>query len=154
VIVPLLSASVAADTTGAAKLVSLMLDGHPVDGVPLTAGRQLAVGAIALTTNVLVFTVLSCQLPCQIDRKTTGSGGVLGRSVPSGHARTRHRTGGSLGSSTTCISHTRIWSRSALGRFDAEEAGEGPMASQSMIALAVTVVVISRVINILPTPSG
>src|SRR5690349_16071988 len=70
VILGLLSVLVAANTAGAANLVSLVLDGHPVDGVPLTAGRLLAAGAIALTTNVLVFSLMYWQ----IDR-----GGPTGR---------------------------------------------------------------------------
>jgi hypothetical protein len=155
VIVGLLSALVAANTAGAANLVSLVLDGHPVDGVPLTAGRLLAAGAIALTTNVLVFSLLYWQL----DRGGPTGRGQAAAAYPDflfpqdtpGLAPDRWvpRFPDYL-----YLAYTNLVAFSPADTVPLTRRAKGLMALQSMIALAVIAVVISRVINILPTPSG
>ena len=51
-----------ANAAAAARLVSLVLDGHPVDGVPLTADRILVAAALVLLTNVVTFGLLYWQV--------------------------------------------------------------------------------------------
>ena len=51
-----------ANATAAARLVTLVLDGDPVDGVPLTAARILVATALVLLTNVVTFGLLYRQV--------------------------------------------------------------------------------------------
>lgn len=51
-----------ASAGAAARLVTLVLNGHPVDGVPLTAGRILLATALVLLTNVATFGLLYWQV--------------------------------------------------------------------------------------------
>jgi hypothetical protein len=51
-----------ANAAAATRLVTLVLDGHPVDGVRLTVGRILVAAALVLLTNVVTFGLLSWQV--------------------------------------------------------------------------------------------
>ncbi|MFL6223343.1 MAG: hypothetical protein ACJ75K_11055 [Actinomycetes bacterium] len=51
-----------ASAGAAARLVTLVLNAHPVDGVPLTAGRILVATVLVLLTNVVTFGLLYWQV--------------------------------------------------------------------------------------------
>ncbi len=155
-ILALLSVLVVANAVGAAHLVALALDGRPVDGAALTAGRLLVAGTLALTTNVLTFALLYWQ----VDR-----GGPAGRAqhealfpdfqfpqdcdaelAPAGWTP---RFADYL-----YLAYTNLVAFSPTDAMPLTRRAKGLMTLQSVIALGVIVVVVSRVINILPTPSS
>jgi hypothetical protein len=143
-----------ANTVGAGRLVALVLNGHSVDGVPLTADRLLVAGALALTTNMFTFALLywqvdgggpdmrarerahhpDFQFPQTLDMELGGPDWIP-------------RFGDYL-----YLAYTNLISFSPADAAPLTGRAKALMALQSLIALAVIVVVLSRVINILPTP--
>jgi hypothetical protein len=147
---------VAANTFGAARLVALVLNGHQVDGSPLTADRLLVAGGLALVTNMSTFALLYWQVD---------GGGPYRRArgpvhrpdfqfpqtldMELGGPEWMPRFGDYLFLAyTTLVSFAPADASPLTGR------AKALMALQSVIALSVIVVVLSRVINILPTPPG
>ena len=155
-ILTLLSVLAVANTAGAAHLVALVLDGRPVDGAPLTAGRLLVAGTLALTTNVLTFALLYWQ----VDR-----GGPASRVGGDTHypdfqfpqdsdARLAPAGWSPRFADYLYLAYTNLVAFSPTDTLPLTRRAKGLMALQSVIALGVIVVVVSRVINILPTPSS
>ncbi|MGV1008123.1 MAG: hypothetical protein ACOYBY_05905 [Dermatophilaceae bacterium] len=152
----LLSILAVANTAGAAHLVALALDGRPVDGAALTAGRLLVAGALAVSTNVLTFALLYWQVDRGGPAARAGDDGRLPDfQFPQDSDRLLApadwvpRYGDYL-----YVAYTNLVAFSPTDTNPLTQRAKALMALQSMIALAVIVVVLSRVINILPTPSG
>lgn len=147
---------VGANTVGAGRLVALVLNGHQVDGTPLTADRLLVAGALALTTNMFTFALLYWQVD--------GGGPNMRAREPAHHPDFQFpqtldmelggpdwipRFGDYL-----YLAYTNLISFSPADAAPLTGRAKALMALQSLIALAVIVVVLSRVINILPTPAN
>ena len=144
-----------ANTVGAARLVALVLNGHSVDGVPLTADRLLVAGALALTTNMFTFALLYWQVD--------GGGPDTRAREPAHHPDFQfpQTLDMELGGPDWVphfgdylyLAYTNLISFSPADSSPLTGRAKALMALQSLIALAVIVVVLSRVINILPTPA-
>lgn len=156
VILALFGVLVLANAFGAARLVAIVLSGHRVDGTTLTAGRLLVAGALVMTTNIITFALLYWELD---------SGGPVGRAgatakypdfqfpqtsqeglappdwVPRFH-------------DYLYVAFTNLVSFSPTDTMPLTGRAKGLMTLQSLISLGVLVVVISRVINILPSPDA
>jgi hypothetical protein len=144
---------VAANAFAAGRLVTLTLDNGAVDGVALTASRLLVAAGLLLLANVVTFALLYWQLD---------GGGPSGRvetpaplpdlqfpqTLPQGLAAPgwRPRFGDHL-----YVAFTNVVAFSPTDTMPLTLRGKGLMALQSMISLGVLVVVLSRVINILPS---
>ena len=153
VVLSLFGLLVAANGIAAARLVSLVLNNRTIGGVPLTAPRLLVAAALILLTNVVTFGLLYWQLD---------GGGPAGRvSQPPPYpdfqfpqtqdtglapAGWRPHFGDHL-----YVSFTNVVAFSPTDTLPLTLRVKGLMTLQSMISLAVVVVVLSRVINILPT---
>ena len=144
---------VVANAVAAARLVSLVLDNHEVDGVPPTVGRLLVAAILILFANVVTFGLLYWQLD---------GGGPAGRiavhapfpdfqfpqTATQGLAAAdwRPQFGDYL-----YVAFTNVVAFSPTDTLPLTLRGKGLMALQSVISLGVLVVVLARVINILPT---
>ena len=147
---------VGANTVGAGRLVSLVLDGHPVDGSALTANRLLVAGALALSTNMFTFALLYWQLD--------GGGPWTRARGPAQRPDFQfpQTLDPDLGGPDwnphfgdyLYLAFTNLISFSLADAAPLTGRAKALMALQSLIALAVIVVVLSRVINILPAPAG
>ena len=142
-----------ANAAAAARLVTLVLDNHRVDGVPLTAERILVATALVLLTNVVTFGLLYWQVD--------GGGPALRLAEPppfpdfqfpqtltEGLAAPgwRPRFGDYL-----YVAFTNVVAFSPTDTLPLTLRVKALMALQSLISLSVLVVVLSRVINILPS---
>ena len=143
---------VVANAGAAVRLVTLVLDNGKVAGVVLTADRLLVAAGLVLLANVVDFALLYWQLD---------GGGPAGRVAESppfpdfqfpqtgteGLAAPgwRPRFGDHL-----YLAFTNIVAFSPTDTLPLTLRAKGLMAVQSVISLAVIVVVLSRVINILP----
>jgi hypothetical protein len=152
IILFLLGLLILANASAAVRLVVLVLDGGKVDGAALTANRLLVAGALVLTTNVITFGLLYWQLD---------SGGPAGRAVdpmpypdfqfPQTVAKGlaapgwRPRFADHL-----YLAYTNVVAFSPTDTMPLTSRAKALMALQSLISLAVVVVVLARVINILP----
>ena len=137
----------------AARLVSLVLDGHPVDGVPLTANRILVAAALVLLTNVVTFALLYWQV----------DGGGPARRVAEPPPFPDFQFPQTLGEGLAApgwrphfgdhlyVAFTNVVAFSPTDTMPLTLRVKALMALQSLISLSVLVVVLSRVINILPT---
>jgi hypothetical protein len=153
VVLTLFGALIVANAAAAARLVVLVLDGGKVDGVALTANRLLIAGALVLFTNVITFGVLYWQLDL---------GGPPGRVVDpmpypdfqfpqmaiSGLAAPNWRP---RFIDYLYLAYTNIVAFSPTDTMPLTGRAKALMTTQSLISLAVLVVVLARVINILPT---
>jgi hypothetical protein len=142
-----------ANAGAAARLVSLVLDNHKVDGVAPTVGRLLVAAALILFANVVTFGLLYWQLdgagpagrvavPAQFPDFQFPQTGTTGLAA----ADWRPRFGDYL-----YVAFTNVVAFSPTDTLPLTLRVKGLMALQSLISLGVLVVVISRVINILPT---
>jgi uncharacterized membrane protein len=143
---------VVANAGAAARLVTLVLDNGKVEGVVLTAERLLVAAGLILLANVVIFALLYWELD---------GGGPTGRvaepapfpdfqfpqTATEGLAAPgwRPRFGDHL-----YLAFTNIVAFSPTDTLPLTLRVKGLMALQSVISLAVIVVVLSRVINILP----
>jgi uncharacterized membrane protein len=142
-----------ANTAAAARLVVLVLDGGKVDGVALTANRLLVAGALVLATNVITFGLLYWQLD---------SGGPAGRVAdPMAYPDFQFPQTATTGLAAPgwrprfpdhlYLAFTNVVAFSPTDTMPLTGRAKALMALQSLISLAVLVVVLARVINILPT---
>jgi hypothetical protein len=133
----------------AARLVSLVLDNHKVDGVAPTVGRLLVAASLILFANVVTFGLLYWQLdgggpagrvamPAQFPDFQFPQTGTPGLAA----ADWRPRFGDYL-----YVAFTNVVAFSPTDSMPLTFRGKGLMAVQSVISLGVLVVVI----NILPT---
>jgi hypothetical protein len=137
---------VLSNAAAAVRLVLLVLDGGTVDGVPLSARRLLVAGALVLTTNIITFGLLYWQLD---------SGGPAGRAmdpVPYPDFQfPQTATSGLTAPGWQPRFHDHLYlAFSPTDTVPLTARAKTLMGLQSVISLAVLVVVLARVINILP----
>jgi uncharacterized membrane protein len=145
---------IVANAFAAARLVVLVLDGGKLDGVALSANRLLIAGSLVLMANVITFGLLYWQLD---------SGGPAGRAgdpvqpYPDFQFPQTATTGlAALGwrprfPDYLYLAFTSTVAFSPTDTMPLTTRAKALMALQSLISLAVLVVVLARVINILPT---
>jgi uncharacterized membrane protein len=142
-----------ANASAAVRLVVLVLDGGKVDGVALSANRLLVAGALVLITNVITFGLVYWQLD---------SGGPAGRAVdPLPYPDFQFPQTATKGLAAPgwqprfpdhlYLAFTNVVAFSPTDTMPLTSRAKALMALQSLISLAVLVVVLARVINILPT---
>ena len=142
-----------ANAAAAARLVVLVLDGGKVDGVALTADRLLVAGALVLGTNVITFGLLYWQLD---------GGGPIGRAAdPMPYPDFQFPQTATTGLAAPgwrprfpdhlYVAFTNVVAFSPTDTMPLTVRAKALMAMQSLISVAVLVVVLARVINILPT---
>ncbi len=153
IVLALFGVLVVANAAATIRLVVLVLDGGKVDGSALTPQRLLIAGALVLTTNVITFALLYWQLD---------GGGPAGRiRDPAPYPDFQFPQTGTTGlaapgwqprfSDYLYLAFTSVLAFSPTDTMPLVGRAKGLMAVQSMISLAVLVVVLARVINILPT---
>jgi hypothetical protein len=142
-----------ANAAAAARLVALVLDNHSVDGSPLTAGRILVAAGLVLLTNVVTFALLYWQEdgggPAQrVAEPPPFPDFQFPQTLTEGLAAPGWRP---LFGDYLYVAFTNVAAFSPTDTLPLTLRVKALMALQSLIALAVLVVVLSRVINILPT---
>ena len=152
-VIALFAVLVVANTAAAARLVSLVLDNHKVDGVAPTVDRLLIAAVLILFANVVTFGLLYWQLD---------GGGPAGRiAVPAQFPDFQFPQTGTPGLAAAdwrphfgdylYVAFTNVVAFSPTDTMPLTLRVKGLMGVQSVISLGVLVVVVSRVINILPT---
>ena len=144
---------IAANAVAAARLVVLVLDGGKVDGVALTANRLLIAGSIVLLANVITFGLLYWLLD------SGGPAGRAGDTVPYSDFQFPQTVTAGLAApgwqprfpDHLYVAFTSAVAFSPTDTMPLTTRAKALMALQSLISLAVIVVVLSRVINILPS---
>ena len=142
-----------ANAAATIRLVLLVLDGGKVDGSALTPDRLLIAGGLVLTMNVITFALLYWQLD---------GGGPAGRvedSAPYPDFQFPQTATSGLAApgwqprfhDYLYVAFTSVLAFSPTDTMPLVGRAKGLMAIQSVISLSVLVVVLSRVINILPT---
>ena len=144
---------IVANTLAATRLVVVVLHGSTVAGLPPTAGRLLVAGAMVLATNVVTFGLMYWQLD--------GGGPDARLAVPAPYPDFQFPQTGTEGlappgwqphfADHLYVSFTNLVGFSPADTNPLTRRVKGLMAVQSMISLAVLVVVLARVINILPS---
>jgi uncharacterized membrane protein len=153
VVLTLFGALIVANAGAAARLVVLVLDGGKVDGVALTANRLLVAGALVLFTNVITFGMLYWQLDL---------GGPAGRVVdPMPYPDFQFPQTATPGLAAPnwrprffdylYLAYTNIVAFSPTDTMPLTGRAKALMTLQSLVSVAVLVVVLARVINILPS---
>lgn len=154
VILALFGFLIGANTAAAVRLVILTLgDAHNVDGAPLSAARLLITATTALATNIVTFALLYWQID---------GGGPVGRvTTPAPYPDFQFPQTQSSGlappgwhpqfADHLYLAFTNVVAFSPTDTMPLTTRAKGLMALQSVIALGVLVVVLSRVINILPS---
>ena len=151
-ILSLFAVLVTANSAAAARLVVVVLRPTPTGGTPPSVTRLLVGAGIVLATNIVTFGLLYWQLD---------GGGPSGRLM---HSKTypdfQFPQTGAAGLAPPdwqprfhdhlYLAYTNVVAFSPTDTLPLTRRVKGLMAIQSMISLAVLVVVISRVINILP----
>lgn len=153
VVLALLGVLILANAGAAARLVDLVLDGGKVNGVALTAGRLLVAGALVLFTNVITFGVLYWELDL---------GGPAGRvadrmaypdfqfpQIATPRLAAPNWRPHFL--DYLYVAYTNIVAFSPTDTMPLTGRAKALMALQSLVSVAVLVVVLARVINILPS---
>jgi hypothetical protein len=151
-ILSLFAVLVLANTAAAVRLVTLILRSTPKGRTPPTVTQLLIGAAIVLTTNIVTFALLYWQVD---------GGGPSGRLV-----RARPYPDFQFPQTSTeglappdwqprfqdhlYVAYTNLVAFSPTDALPLTHRAKGLMAIQSLISLAVLVVVVSRVINILP----
>jgi len=144
---------VAANAGAAGRLVTLVLRDGEVDGVALTAGRLLVAASLVLLVNVVTFALLYWQLdgggpaaraaePPPFPDFQFPQTGTEGLAAPGW----RPRFGDHL-----YLAFTNLLAFSPTDTLPLTLRAKALMALQSLISVGVLVVVLSRVINILPS---
>ena len=152
-ILSLFAVLVVANSAAAARLVVVVLRTPPTGHAPPTVTQLLVGTGIVLATNIVTFGLLYWQLD---------SGGPSGRLVHSKrHPDFQFPQTGTEGLAPPgwqprfqdhlYLAYTNVVAFSPTDTLPLTHRAKGLMAIQSMISLAVLVVVISRVINILPS---
>ena len=152
-ILSLFAVLVLANSAAAARLVVVVLRTTPKGEAPPTVTQLLVGAAIALATNIVTFGLLYWQLD---------SGGPSGRMTHSqpypdfqfpqtGPERLAPPGWQPRFQDHLYVAYTNVVAFSPTDTLPLTHRVKGLMAIQSMVALAVLVVVLSRVINILPS---
>ncbi len=151
-ILSLFAVLVLANTTAATRLVVLVLRSTPKGEAPPTVTQLLVAAAIVLATNVVTFGLLYWQID------SGGPRGRLSRAVPYPDFQFPQTCTEGLAPPNwqprfpdhLYVAFTNVVAFSPTDTLPLTHRAKGLMAIQSMISLAVLVVVLSRVINILP----
>jgi uncharacterized membrane protein len=151
-ILVLFSVLIVANAVAAGRLVVLVLDGGKVDGVALTATRLLAAASLVLLANVITFGLLYWQFDGD------GPAGRAGDPVRYPDFQFPQTTTTGLAASSwqptfpdyLYVAFTTVVAFSPTDTLPLTVRAKALMAFQSLISLAVIVVVLARVINILP----
>jgi hypothetical protein len=144
---------VAANAFAAGRLVNLVLSSGKIDGVTPPATRLLTAGALVIVTNMITFGLLYWQLD---------SGGPVARvahRVPWPDFQFPQTSAPDLSSPDwrpryadyLFVAYTNVFAFSPTDTMPLTRRAKGLMTLQSMISVAVGVVVIARVINVLPS---
>lgn len=152
-ILSLFTVLILANTTAAVRLVALVLRSTPKGQTPPTVTQLLVGAAITLATNIVTFGLMFWQVD---------SGGPSGRLLrPAPYPDFQFPQTGTEGLAPPnwqprfqdhlYLAFTNVVAFSPTDTLPLTHRAKGLMAIQSMISLAVLVVVISRVINILPS---
>jgi hypothetical protein len=152
VVLALVGALVVANAVAAARLVTLVLDDGDVDGVALSAGRLLVAATLVLVANVVTFAFVYWQLD---------GGGPAGRiAAPAPFPDFQFPQTGTQGLAAPgwqprfgdhlYLAFTNLVAFSPTDAMPLTLRAKGLMALQSLVSLAVLVVVLARVINLLP----
>ena len=144
---------IAANTTAAVRLVALVLRSTPRGETPPTVTQLLVGAAITLATNIVTFGLLYWQID------SGGPSGRLTHPTPYPDFQFPQTATAGLAPPTwqprfpdhLYVAFTNVVAFSPTDTLPLTHRAKGLMAVQSMISLAVLVVVISRVINILPS---
>lgn len=151
-ILSLFAVLIIANTAAATRLVTLVLRSTPKGEAPPTVTQLLVAAAIALATNIVTFGLLYWQVdgggPTERLARSARypdfqfpQTGTEGLAPPSWQPRFQDHL---------YVAFTNVVAFSPTDTLPLTHRVKGLMAIQSMISLAVLVVVISRVINILP----
>jgi uncharacterized membrane protein len=149
----LFSLLILANAVAAVRLVVLVLDGGKVDGIMLTAGRLLIAASLVLMANVISFGLLYWQFDSGGPAGRAGDGlrypdfqfpqtGTAGLAAPGWRPTFPDHL---------YLAFTTVVAFSPTDTLPLTTRAKALMALQSLISLAVIVVVLARVINILPT---
>jgi uncharacterized membrane protein len=152
-ILTLFGALIVANASAATRLVVLVLGDGKVDGVALTANRLLVAGALVLSTNVITFGLMYWQLDL---------GGPAGRVIdPMPYPDFQFPQTATAGLAAPnwrprfldylYLAYTNIVAFSPTDTMPLTGRAKALMTLQSLVSVAVLVVVLARVINILPT---
>jgi uncharacterized membrane protein len=152
-VLSLVGVLILANAAAAARLVVLVLDGGKVDGVALSANRLLVAGTLVLATNVITFGLAYWQL---------NGGGPTGRAAdPMPYPDFQFPQTATAGLAAPgwrprfldhlYLAFTNVVAFSPTDTMPLTGRAKALMALQSLISVAVLVVVLARVINILPT---
>jgi hypothetical protein len=144
---------VVANAAGAFRLVGLVLGSGKIDGVELTANRLLIAGALVLMTNIITFGLLYWQID---------GGGPAGRAAdPKPYPDFQFPQTVTSGLAAPgwlprfpdhlYVAFTNLVAFSPTDTMPLTVRAKALMALQSIISVAVLVVVLARVINILPS---
>lgn len=153
VVLSLFSLLIVANAAAAVRLVLLVLNGDSFDGVAISANRLLVGGSLVLTTNVITFGLFYWQLD---------SGGPAGRALTPvpypdfefpqiATAGLAHPGWQPRFHDHLYLAFTNAIAFSPTDTMPLTGRAKALMALQSVISLAVLVVVLARVINVLPT---
>jgi uncharacterized membrane protein len=151
-ILSLFAVLILANVTAAVRLVTLILRSTPKGETPPTVTQLLVGAAIVLTTNIVTFGLLYWQVD---------GGGPSGRLVQAqAYPEFQFPQTGTAGVAPPnwqprfqdhlYVAYTNVVAFSPTDAMPLSHRAKGLMVIQSLISLAVLVVVISRVINILP----
>ena len=153
VILVLFGVLIAANAGAAIRLVALVLDGGQVDGVGLSADRLLIAGGLVLMVNVITFGLFYWQLD--------GGGPMARAGDPAPYPDFQFPQTSTSGLAPPgwrprfpdhlYLAFTSAMAFSPTDTLPLTTRAKTLMALQSLISLAVLVVVLARVINILPT---
>lgn len=143
---------VIANVVAAGRLVALVLDDGEVDGVALSAGRLLVAAGLLLAANVVTFALVYWELdgggpagriadPAPLPDFLFPQTGAPALAEPGW----RPRFGDHL-----YVAFTNLVAFSPTDTMPLTLRAKGLMALQSLVSLAVLVVVLARVINLLP----
>jgi uncharacterized membrane protein len=152
-ILTVFGALIVANAGAAVRLVVLVLDGGKVDGVALSANRLLVAGALVLSTNVITFGLLYWQLDLG------GPAGRVADPMPYPDFQFPQTATAGLAAPNwrprfvdyLYLAYTNIVAFSPTDTMPLTGRAKALMALQSLVSVAVLVVVLARVINILPT---
>jgi len=142
-----------ANAGSAIRLVLIVLDNHKVDGVPMTPSRLLIAGGLVLATNVVTFGVLYWQLDAG------GPDARLADPMPYPDFQFPQTSAPRLAppgwrpkfADHLYVSYTNLVAFSPTDTMPLTMRAKALMAVQSIISVGVLVVVLSRVINLLPS---
>jgi uncharacterized membrane protein len=148
----LIGTLIVANTGAAGRLVGVVLGSGKIDGAPIAADRLLVAGSLVLASNVVTFALLYWQLdgggPAQRDSEPKGYPDFVFTQTAMPHLAPAGWR--SHFADYVYLSYTNLVAFSPSDTLPLTIRAKVLMTIQSLISLAVLVVVLARVINILP----